>query len=99
MKTCFFLTFPDKKRIYTWCNLVSLPPLHTYIVFPTNHSEVKGFLSTMVSYTNVSFEKSPDNDYQVVELMTCFSIDMETFLKDQKSVGRFEWGKVSEEPT
>jgi hypothetical protein len=99
MKTCIYINFPGKKRLYAWTAFESRPPLHTFIVFPTNHSEVRGFLSAMVTDTTTYLENNPADDYYVIDLQPYFQIDMETFLKDQTSVGRFAWARVTEDPT
>ena len=91
MKICLFLNFPGRKRFYAWTTLPARPPLHTFMVFPTKHSEVKGFLSAYVTETTMYLGLIPAHDYIVVDLQPYFTIDIETFLRDQEQVGRFTW--------
>jgi hypothetical protein len=93
-----YLNFPQGMRLYAWNAFDSRPPLHTFLVFPTNHSEVKGFLSAMVTDTTTYLEKNPADDYWVIDLQPHFSIGIEVFMEDQQRVGRFTWAMVKEDP-
>jgi hypothetical protein len=91
MKTYYYLNFPGGKRLYAECQRETRPPIHTYLVFPSNHSEVKGFLSAWVTDTSEYIEKTEVEDHWVVDLTPCFALSIETFLADQQCVGRFVW--------
>lgn len=97
MNAYYYLNFSKGRRISTVCQLDKMPPLHTNIVFPSNHSEVSGFLRTMVVATTVYLGRTSEQDYLVIDLEPIFSIGIEAFIEDQKRVGRFSWQTVSED--
>lgn len=98
MITYYYLNFQNGKRIYTKTERANRPPLHTYLVFPSNHEEVAGFLSAFITDTTEYLGKRSEDDYQVVDLTPTFNLPLETFMSDQAAVGRFQWIRHDEDP-
>lgn len=91
------LVFANGQQLSTELNREYLLPKHSYIHFPSNHPEVRGYLIAFVEDVVELVERNEVEDSWLLRLTPRFEIDADTFLRDQESVGRFKWKFMSHE--